>query len=220
METPTPPDEGRILLIDKPYRWTSFDVVNKLRYVLKIKKIGHAGTLDPLATGLLIVCVGKMTKRIDEFMGLEKEYTGTMVIGQTTPSHDLETEVSAPQDISAITHDMIVEASKNFIGEISQLPPMHSAIRVGGKRAYAFARKGNEVELKPRTVEVREFEITDVRLPEVDFRIVCSKGTYIRSIARDMGTTLGVGAYLSALRRTRIGTFSIDDALTIEKVIP
>jgi tRNA pseudouridine 55 synthase len=220
METPTPPDEGRILLIDKPYRWTSFDVVNKLRYVLKIKKIGHAGTLDPLATGLLIVCVGKMTKRIDEFMGLEKEYTGTMVIGQTTPSHDLETEVSAPQDISAITHDMIVEASKNFIGEISQLPPMHSAIRVGGKRAYAFARKGNEVELKPRTVEVREFEITDVRLPEVDFRIVCSKGTYIRSIARDMGTTLGVGAYLSALRRTRIGTFSVDDALTIEKVIP
>ncbi len=220
METPTPPDQGRILLIDKPYRWTSFDVVNKLRYVLKIKKIGHAGTLDPLATGLLIVCVGKMTKRIDEFMGLEKEYTGTMVIGQTTPSHDLETEVSAPQDISAITHDMIVEASKNFIGEISQLPPMHSAIRVGGKRAYAFARKGNEVELKPRTVEVREFEITDVRLPEVDFRIVCSKGTYIRSIARDMGTTLGVGAYLSALRRTRIGTFSVDDALTIEKVIP
>lgn len=220
METPTPPDEGRILLIDKPYRWTSFDVVNKLRYVLKIKKIGHAGTLDPLATGLLIVCVGKMTKRIDEFMGLEKEYTGTMVIGQTTPSHDLETEVSAPQDISAITHDMIVEASRNFVGEISQLPPMHSAIRVGGKRAYAFARKGNEVELKPRTVEVREFEITDVRPPEVDFRIVCSKGTYIRSIARDMGTTLGVGAYLSALRRTRIGTFSIDDALTIEKVIP
>jgi tRNA pseudouridine55 synthase len=220
METPTPPDEGRILLIDKPYRWTSFDVVNKLRYVLKIKKIGHAGTLDPLATGLLIVCVGKMTKRIDEFMGLEKEYTGTMVIGQTTPSHDLETEVSAPQDISAITHDMIVEASRNFVGEISQLPPMHSAIRVGGKRAYAFARKGNEVELKPRTVEVREFEITDVRLPEVDFRIVCSKGTYIRSIARDMGTTLGVGAYLSALRRTRIGTFSVDDALTIEKVIP
>ncbi len=220
METPTPPDEGRILLIDKPYRWTSFDVVNKLRYVLKIKKIGHAGTLDPLATGLLIVCVGKMTKRIDEFMGLEKEYTGTMVIGQTTPSHDLETEVSAPQDISAITHDMIVEASRNFVGEISQLPPMHSAIRVGGKRAYAFARKGNEVELKPRTVEVREFEITDVRPPEVDFRIVCSKGTYIRSIARDMGTTLGVGAYLAALRRTRIGTFSIDDALTIEKVIP
>jgi tRNA pseudouridine55 synthase len=220
MQTTPVPDEGRILLIDKPFRWTSFDVVNKLRYVLKIKKIGHAGTLDPLATGLLIICVGRMTKRIEEYMGLEKEYTGTLVLGQTTPSHDLETEVSAAQDISRITREMILEASRSFVGEISQLPPMHSAIRVGGKRAYSFARKGNDVELKPRNVEVREFEITDVRLPEVDFRIVCSKGTYIRSIVRDMGTTLGVGAYLAALRRTRIGTFSIDDALTVEKVSP
>lgn len=218
-ETPIP-DEGRLLLIDKPYRWTSFDVVNKLRYVLKIKKIGHAGTLDPLATGLLIICVGRMTKRIDEYMGLEKEYTGTFIVGQTTPSHDLETEVSEPKDISLISRELIVEASRNFVGEISQLPPMHSAIRVGGKRAYSFARKGNDVELKPRTVNVHEFEITDVRLPEVDFRIVCSKGTYIRSIVRDMGTTLGVGAYLSALRRTRIGTFSIEDAVAVEKVVP
>lgn len=218
-ETPIP-DEGRLLLIDKPYRWTSFDVVNKLRYVLKIKKIGHAGTLDPLATGLLIICVGRMTKRIDEYMGLEKEYTGTFIVGQTTPSHDLETEVSEPKDISLISRELIVEASRNFVGEISQLPPMHSAIRVGGKRAYSFARKGNDVELKPRTVNVHEFEITDVRLPEVDFRIICSKGTYIRSIVRDMGTTLGVGAYLSALRRTRIGTFSIEDAVAVEKVVP
>ncbi len=220
MEATPVPDEGRVLLIDKPYRWTSFDVVNKLRYVLKIKKIGHAGTLDPLATGLLIICVGRMTKRIEEYMGLEKEYTGTLVVGQTTPSHDLETEVSAAQDISLITREMIVEASRNFLGEISQLPPMHSAIRVGGKRAYSFARKGNDVELKPRTVHVHDFEITDVRLPEVDFRIVCSKGTYIRSIVRDMGTTLGVGAYLSVLRRTRIGSFSIDDAVAVEKVVP
>ncbi len=220
MEATPVPDEGRVLLIDKPYRWTSFDVVNKLRYVLKIKKIGHAGTLDPLATGLLFICVGRMTKRIEEYMGLEKEYTGTLVVGQTTSSHDLETEVSAAQDISLITREMIVEASRNFLGEISQLPPMHSAIRVGGKRAYSFARKGNDVDLKPRTVHVHDFEITGVRLPEVDFRIVCSKGTYIRSIVRDMGTTLGVGAYLSVLRRTRIGSFSIDDAVAVEKVVP
>lgn len=213
-----PTDEGRILLIDKPYEWTSFDVVNKLRYKLKIKKIGHAGTLDPLATGLLIICTGKMTKRIEEFMGLEKEYTGKFVIGQTTPSHDLETEVSAAADISGITEIMIRETARTFTGAISQLPPLHSAIKIGGKRAYQFARKGKEVALQPRQVEVSTFEITAIQLPEISFRIVCSKGTYIRSIARDFGDALGVGAYLSHLCRTRIGPYLLSDAITIEEV--
>src|SRR5690349_3890068 len=211
-------DEGRLLLINKPFEWTSFDVVNKLRYKLKIKKIGHAGTLDPLATGLLIICVGKMTKRIEEYMGLEKEYTGKFVIGQTTPSFDLETEVSEKKDISHITSFQIQEAAKSLTGKIDQLPPMHSAIKVGGKRAYQFARKGKEVELKPREVEIKEFEITGITLPEVAFRIVCSKGTYIRSIARDFGEALGVGAYLSQLCRTRIGNFKLENAQTIEEV--
>jgi tRNA pseudouridine55 synthase len=211
-------DEGRLLLIDKPYEWTSFDVVNKLRYKLKIKKIGHAGTLDPLATGLLIICTGKMTKRIDEFMGLEKEYTGTFVIGQTTPSFDLETEVTKPQDLSAITQDAVMDAARSLTGKIKQLPPLHSAIKVGGKRAYQFARKGKQVELQPRAVEISVFEITAINLPEVSFRIVCSKGTYIRSIARDFGDTLGVGAYLSSLCRTRIGSYKLKDALTIAEI--
>lgn len=211
-------DEGRLLLIDKPLEWTSFDVVNKLRRILSTKKIGHAGTLDPLATGLLIICVGKMTKQIEKFMGLEKEYTGTFVIGRTTPSHDLETPVSEEEDYSAVTNDAIEAAARSLTGHLSQLPPMHSAIRVGGKRAYAFARKGKEVELQPRNVEVSTFEITGIRLPEVDFRIVCSKGTYIRSIARDFGNTLGVGAYLSSLRRTRIGQYRIEDAVTLDMV--
>ncbi|HEY9005543.1 MAG TPA: tRNA pseudouridine(55) synthase TruB [Ohtaekwangia sp.] len=217
MENKTP-DEGRILLINKPLEWTSFDVVNKLRYKLKMKKIGHAGTLDPLATGLLIICTGKMTKRIEGFMGQEKEYTGTFTIGSTTPSHDLETEVTPPTDISHITTKAIHEATLSFIGNVSQLPPMHSAIRVGGKRAYEFARKGKEIELKPRVIEIREFEITGIALPQVSFRIVCSKGTYIRSIARDFGNALGVGAYLSELCRTRIGSFLLKDATTIEEV--
>jgi tRNA pseudouridine55 synthase len=214
----TPADPGRVLLLNKPYEWTSFDVVNKLRYRLKIKKIGHAGTLDPLATGLLIVCVGKMTKRIDEFMGMEKEYTGKFVIGQTTPSHDLETEVSEAKDISHLTEAQIVQATTPFTGTISQLPPLHSAIRVGGKRAYEFARKGQSLELKPRDVEVSTFEITNVSLPEVSFRIVCSKGTYIRSLARDLGEALGVGAYLSELCRTRIGPYLLEDAMGIDDV--
>jgi tRNA pseudouridine55 synthase len=211
-------NEGRVLLIDKPLEWTSFDVVNKLRKKLKIKKIGHAGTLDPLATGLLIICVGKMTKRIDDYMGLEKEYAGKIVLGQTTPSHDLETEVSEAKDISTITNEQIQTAVKTLTGKISQIPPIHSAIKVGGKRAYHFARKGKELELKPRDVDVREFEITEIRLPEVSFRISCSKGTYIRSIARDFGEALGVGAYLSQLCRTRIGNFRLADAQKIEDV--
>ncbi len=211
-------DEGNVLLINKPREWTSFDVVNKLRYKLKTKKIGHAGTLDPLATGLLIICVGKMTKRIEEFMGQEKEYTGKFILGQTTPSHDLETEASEQKDISGLTNTLIKEATKNFTGKISQLPPQHSAIRVGGKRAYEFARKGEEIELKPREVEVSEFDITDITLPEITFRIVCSKGTYIRSIARDFGNALGVGAYMSELCRTRIGSHTLEYAITPDEV--
>jgi len=211
-------DAGRVLLINKPFQWTSFDVVNKLRYKLKTKKIGHAGTLDPLATGLLIICVGKMTKRIEEFMGLEKEYTGKFVLGQTTPSFDLETAVSEAKDISKITVEMIHDAVRPFIGTINQLPPLHSAIRIGGKRAYEFARKGADIELKPREVQIHKFEITSISLPEVSFRIVCSKGTYIRSIARDFGNALQVGAYLSALCRTRIGTFLLSEALEVNQV--
>jgi tRNA pseudouridine55 synthase len=211
-------DEGNLLLINKPLKWTSFDVVNKLRYILKTKKIGHAGTLDPLATGLLIICVGKMTKRIEEFMGQEKEYTGKFILGQTTPSHDLETEVTEQKDISGLTETLVKDATKNFIGKISQLPPQHSAIRIGGKRAYEFARKGEEIELKPREVEVSAFEITSIALPELSFRIVCSKGTYIRSLARDFGNALGVGAYMSALCRTRIGPHTLENAVTIDEV--
>jgi tRNA pseudouridine55 synthase len=211
-------DPGKVLLINKPLRWTSFDVVNKLRFKLKTKKIGHAGTLDPLATGLLIICVGRMTKRIEEFMGMEKEYTGKFVLGKTTPSYDLETDVSEEKDISGITDEMIYDAVRPFVGTINQLPPLHSAIRIGGKRAYEFARKGADVELKPREVQVHKFEITSISLPEVSFRIICSKGTYIRSIARDFGNALQVGAYLSALCRTRIGTFLLSDALEVNQV--
>lgn len=213
-------DEGRLLLINKPLQWTSFDVVNKLRNRLKIKKIGHAGTLDPLATGLLIICTGKMTKKIEQFMGLEKEYTGTFVIGQTTPSHDLETEISEPRDISNVTHHNIHSAAILLSGVIEQLPPLHSAIKIGGKRAYKFARKGQDVELKKRSVEIKIFEITSIQLPQVHFRIVCSKGTYIRSIARDFGETLGVGAYLSQLCRTRIGMYKLEHAVSIDDVMP
>lgn len=215
-----PQDAGQLLLLNKPLGWTSFDVVNKLRYKLKIKKIGHAGTLDPLATGLLIICTSRMTKRIDEFMGLEKEYTGTFIIGQTTPSFDLETEVTEPVDISSVTKESILHAVKSLTGKINQLPPTHSAIKIGGKRAYKFARQGKEVELKPREVEVAEFEITSVALPMINFRIVCSKGTYIRSLARDLGESLGVGAYLSQLCRTRIGSFMLKDAVSVDDVTP
>lgn len=213
-------ENDRVMLIKKPLGWTSFDVVNKLRYKLKIKKIGHAGTLDPLATGLLIICSGKMTKRIEEFMGLEKEYTGKFVLGKSTPSHDLETEVSEERDISLLTPGQIYEATHALTGNISQVPPLHSAIRIGGKRAYEFARKGQEIDLKHRDVEVRDFEITGIALPEATFRIVCSKGTYIRSIARDFGNALGVGAYLTDLCRTRIGNFRLEDAQEVEDIMP
>jgi tRNA pseudouridine55 synthase len=210
----------RVILIDKPVEWTSFDVVNKLRRKLNIKKIGHAGTLDPLATGLLILCTGKMTKRVDEFQAQEKEYTGNLVIGQTTPSHDLETPVTEAKDISFVSQENIFEATKKFTGVIQQIPPIHSAIKVDGKRAYKLARKGKEPELKPREVTVTVFEITAVNLPVISFRIVCSKGTYIRSLARDFGEELGVGAYLSKLCRTRIGEFHLKDALNIDDINP
>ncbi|MGC1243383.1 MAG: tRNA pseudouridine(55) synthase TruB [Chryseosolibacter sp.] len=215
-----PAETGRVLLINKPFEWTSFDVVNKLRYRLKMKKIGHAGTLDPLATGLLIICTGKMTKRIEEFMGLEKEYTGKFILGKTTPSHDLETDIAEEKDISNLTEQQVRDATIALTGNIQQLPPMHSAIKIGGKRAYQFARKGQEVDLKHREVEVKTFEITNIRLPEISFRIVCSKGTYIRSIARDFGNALGVGAYLTDLCRTRIGNFRLEDAMSIDAVMP
>lgn len=204
--------KGQVLLIDKPLEWTSFDVVKKIRNAIKIKKIGHAGTLDPLATGLLILCTGKRTKSIEQFMGDKKEYTGSFTLGQVTDSYDLESEPSEAVDISHLSEEQIIEATKPFTGEIEQVPPMHSAIKVDGKRVYKLARQGKTIELKSRTVTISEFEIIKVDLPKVDFRVVCSKGTYIRSLANDFGQTLGVGAHLSALRRTRIGDESVDDA--------
>jgi tRNA pseudouridine55 synthase len=206
------------LLVNKPFEWTSFDVVRKLRYKLKIKKIGHAGTLDPLATGLLIICTGKMTKRIDEYQAQEKEYTGRFIIGQSTPSHDLETEVNRTSDISHITGEKIVETTRQFMGTIDQVPPMHSAIKIDGKRAYELARQGKEAELKSRQVIISAFDITAIELPSVSFRVVCTKGTYIRSLARDFGLALGVGAYLAELCRTRIGAFQLEDAMQIEDI--
>lgn len=210
--------EGRLLLINKPLNWTSFDVVNKLRYKLKIKKIGHAGTLDPLATGLLIICTGKFTKKIEDYQAQEKEYTGHFVIGQTTPSHDLETPVSEPLDISFITEDLVRAAAKKLTGTIQQIPPLHSAIKVDGKRAYKLARQGSDMELKPREVTVSTFEILSIQNSIITFRIVCSKGTYIRSLARDLGSALGVGAYLGSLCRTRIGDYYLTDANTIDQI--
>lgn len=212
---------GEVLLINKPYRWTSFDVVGKLRNSFKpVKlKVGHAGTLDPLATGLLIICTGKFTKKIDEYQAKEKEYTGTMVLGATTPSYDLETEVDNRYDISSITEQQIFDNCAQFTGLISQFPPAHSAVKLDGERSYMKARRGEVSELKSREVLVSEFEITRIELPEIDFRIVCSKGTYIRSLAHDFGKALNNGAYLSRLRRTRIGEFRIEDAYEIMELV-
>jgi tRNA pseudouridine55 synthase len=212
------PTPDRVLLVNKPLRWTSFDVVNKLRNQLKIKKIGHAGTLDPLATGLLIICTGKFTKQIDSYQQQEKEYTGTLILGQTTPSHDLETETTQAVPVNHLSPEQLEACRKKFIGTTSQIPPMHSAIKVDGKRAYELARKGVERELKPREVVIAEFE-WKVELPIIHFRVVCTKGTYIRSLARDVGNELGVGAYLSSLCRTRIGNFKLADARTIEEIL-
>ena len=212
--------EGQLLLIDKPLEWTSFQVVNKLRWHIRktfnIKKIkvGHAGTLDPLATGLLIICTGKFTKKITEYQAQTKEYTGTITLGATTPSYDLETEIDKTYSISHLTDSLIQETTKKFIGEIHQKPPIFSAIKKDGKRLYELARKGKTTEIESRKVTVFDFEITNINLPNVDFRIVCSKGTYIRSIANDFGNALNSGGHLSVLRRTKIGDFSVDKALS------
>ena len=217
--------EGQVLLIDKPLHWTSFQAVNKLRWEIRqafnIKKIkvGHAGTLDPLATGLLVICTGKMTKQINTFQGQEKEYTGTFVLGSTTPSYDLETEIDNTYPTDHITEMLIHDTTKQFIGKIEQFPPVFSAIKKDGKRLYELARAGEEVEIKSRQVEITEFEITQISNLELQFRVVCSKGTYIRSLAHDFGKALNSGAHLSELRRTRIGDFTVKNALTPEEFI-
>jgi tRNA pseudouridine55 synthase len=208
-------EEGKVLLIDKPIEWTSFDVVRKIRNLIRIKKVGHAGTLDPLATGLLIVCTGKFTKRINEYMAQEKEYTGTFTLGAITPTYDLESEPVNYKDISFITEEKILNATKQFTGEIMQVPPAHSAIKIDGKRVYELARQGKEVKIEPRKIVIKEFEITTIEMPVVFFRVVCTTGTYIRSLANDFGEALGCGAYLSSLCRTRIGDSKLDDAKTM-----
>ncbi len=209
-------ESGKVLLIDKPLHWTSFDAVRKIRSAIQIKKVGHAGTLDPLASGLLIICTGKFTKSINEFMAQEKEYTGSFTLGAVTPTFDLESTPEKPKDISGISIEHIHLATKKFIGEIQQLPPIYSAIKKKGTPLYELARRGEEVELQPRTIFIKSFDITSIELPLVFFKITCSTGTYIRSIANDMGIELGCGAYLSSLRRTRIGQCKVEDALGIE----
>lgn len=211
-------ETGEILLLNKPLTWTSFDVVKKVRNTLRVKKIGHAGTLDPLASGLLILCTGKFTKRIDEIQAQEKEYTGTITLGQTTPSYDLETPVSESKDISHVSPADIQAAADTFVGTIEQIPPIYSAVMIDGKRAYDLARKGKEAEMKPRSVTIKAFDITHIEGAVISFKVICSKGTYIRSLAHDLGQKLGVGAHLSALVRTRIGDYKLEDALTIEDI--
>ncbi len=212
--------KGELILIDKPYQWTSFDVVKSIkgqaRRITGIKriKVGHAGTLDPLATGLLIICTGKMTKQIESFQAQEKEYTGTIYLGATTACFDLEQEIDHRFDISDITESQIKDTVSQFIGEIDQAPPIYSAIKIAGKRAYEYARNDEKVEIKLKKVSIHEFELTRIELPEIDFRIRCSKGTYIRSIARDFGLALNNGAHLTALRRTKIGNYKVEDAIS------
>lgn len=216
---------GQVLLFDKPLEWTSFQLVNKVRWLIrknfKIKKIkvGHAGTLDPLATGLLIICTGKATKTIDILQGQEKEYTGTFTLGATTPSYDLETEVDQQFPFEHLSKEKIASATEVFLGDIQQYPPVFSALKKDGKRLYEYARKGEEVQISARNVNISEFEITKISLPEVHFRVVCSKGTYIRSLAHDFGKELESGAYLSSLRRTRIGHHEVRNALDLESFV-
>lgn len=222
---------GTVILINKPLRWTSFDVVKKIRNILSPPrtpgrdggeessrfKVGHAGTLDPLATGLLIICTDRMTKKISEFQELEKEYTGTFVLGATTPSYDLETEITKGKDFSSVTKKMIRDAAKHFTGKIMQAAPLHSAKKIEGVRAYEIARRGGDAEMKPVAVSIHSFEISEIDIPNVSFKVVCSKGTYIRSLASDFGKHLGCGAYLSSLCRTRIGEYKVEDARTPEE---
>jgi tRNA pseudouridine55 synthase len=209
-------EKGEVLLFDKPIKWTSFDLVRKVRFVTRVKKVGHAGTLDPLATGLLILCTGKKTRDIDQIQGQEKEYTGTFFLGGTTPCYDREKPVDQTYPTEHITVQMIHDAAKSLTGNIQQLPPPFSAIRIGGKRAYDLARQGKEVPMEPRMVEVKEFEITSVEMPLVGFRVVCSKGTYIRSLASDIGKLLNSGAHLYSLKRTRIGNYRLEDAWNMD----
>ena len=218
--------DGQVLLIDKPFTWSSFQAVNKIKYALKRKyqfsktfKIGHAGTLDPLATGLLIICTGKFTKKIPEIQGQTKEYTGTITVGATTPSYDLETEIDATFPIDHITEDLIRATAQTFEGEIMQKPPVFSAIKKDGKRLYEHARAGEEVEIEARKTTIYEFEITRIALPEIDFRVTCSKGTYIRSLAYDFGKAMQSGGHLRVLRRTKIGDYSVEEALTPEDFV-
>lgn len=214
--------KGEVLLIDKPKGWTSFDVVNHLRILIKRNlkipkiKVGHAGTLDPLASGLLIVCTGLMTKQIQTFQDQDKTYTGTLTLGLTTPSYDLETEADATFPVDHLTAVLLDEARQSFIGTIAQLPPIFSAVKIDGKRAFNYARKNQDVKMEPRMVDIKDFQFTSVRLPEIEFLVHCSKGTYIRSLVHDYGKSLNNGACLTALRRTRIGDFSIDQAWSIE----
>lgn len=216
--------DGRTLFLDKPYQWTSFDVVNKikslLRYRLGIKKIkvGHAGTLDPLATGLLIICTGRATRQIESFQGLDKTYTGTFHIGKTTPSYDLEKEPDHDYPVAHITEELLLVTAKSMVGEQQQVPPLFSAKKIAGERAYTHARAGLKTELQANAIHIKTFEITRIKMPEVNFRVICSKGTYIRAIARDYGEKLGSGAYLSALRRTHIGSHSVEDAINIKEL--
>ena len=209
--------EGKMILINKPLHWTSFDVVRKLRSLLQIKKIGHAGTLDPLATGLLIVCTGKFTKKINEYMAQEKEYTGSFTLGAVTPTYDLESEPEQAKDFSFVTIEILQAATKKFIGDIEQFPPAYSAIKKDGVALYELARRGVEVNPEPRKIFIRSFEITGMELPAVQFKIACSTGTYIRSLANDIGRELACGAYLSSLCRTRIGEFKVEDAVGMEE---
>jgi tRNA pseudouridine55 synthase len=210
--------EGQVLLMNKPLHWTSFDVVRKIRNTTKAK-IGHAGTLDPLATGLLICCTGKMTKKINEYQAQEKEYTGTFTLGAVTPTFDLESEPEQPQDTSHIDASILPAVAARFLGEQQQLPPIHSAIKQNGKPIYHLARKGVEVKVEPRRILIHEFELTKIEMPVVHFRVVCSTGTYIRSLANDFGAALGCGAYLSSLCRTRIGAFRLEDAMEVSTFI-
>lgn len=216
---------GTTLLVDKPQGWTSFDVVNKIRHRLRritgIKriKVGHAGTLDPLATGLLIICTGKSTKKLTNFQGLDKEYTGTFQLGGSTPSYDSETEIDHSYPIDHITAAMLEEARQQFVGTIEQVPPMFSAIKVDGQPLYKRARKGEKIEIKARTVHLHELDFNRIEIPEVDFRLLCSKGTYVRSLAHDIGKTVNSGAHLTALRRTKVGDFNIEDAWNLEDLI-
>jgi tRNA pseudouridine55 synthase len=222
-QTDNPYSNGKVLLFDKPLNWTSFQLVNKVRWLIRqqygIKKIkvGHAGTLDPLATGLLIICTGKETKNISTYQSQEKEYTGTITLGATTPSFDLETEIDQTFPIDALTEDILQETAKQFTGEIQQKPPIYSAIKKDGKRLYELARAGETTEISARTVTVTDFDLTRIELPEVDFKIGCSKGTYIRSIANDYGAALNNGGHLSALRRTAIGNYQVEDAMGIDE---